>query len=216
MMTLLKRLQEYLDGHESDIFGYMLMWAQNELLPQVQAANQPGYEASLFLLTHAFIQTFMEKAYNLKGPRATEAFLKRFIDGTKHKDRFSRISSEMHEMRNVMAHQLYSSKTHDVAFDYRLTTGWDMVAGKLHINPRVYGDSFVRSLNGGRLWSWRKFTTRVPLTHQKYRFIVKWLDLKPGDPLRTQTEQLLQLNNLTSIRKTEKPLRKAYKHRYGV
>ena len=50
MLTLLTRLKEYLDGHESDIFGYML---QNELEPQVRAANRPSHEAALFLLTGA-------------------------------------------------------------------------------------------------------------------------------------------------------------------
>jgi hypothetical protein len=216
MLTLQTRLKGYLDGHESDIFGYMFMWAQNELEPQVQAANRPRHEAALFLLTHAFIQTFMDKTYNIKGPAATEGFLKRFIDGTKRKDQFARIASEMHEMRNVMAHQLYSSKTHDIAFDYRLTTGWDKIAGRLHINPKIYGDNFLASLNGGRLRHWQKFTTRVALTHQKYRFIIKWLDLKAGDLLRQQTEQLFLIPNVTAIRKAEKPLRKAFRARYGV
>jgi len=114
------RLREFVDGHEEEIFLRMMVWAENELLPQVHRVNVSGCEVGLFLLTHGFIQTFMEKTYEQRGVGATTAFLKQFIDGARKKDRFSLIGPEMHEMRNVMAHQLYSSRTHDIAFDYRV------------------------------------------------------------------------------------------------
>ena len=194
----------------------MMVWAENELLPQVHRVNVSGCEVGLFLLTHGFIQTFMEKTYEQRGVGATTAFLKQFIDGARKKDRFSLIGPEMHEMRNVMAHQLYSSRTHDIAFDYRLNTGWDRVSGILHVNPRIYGDRFIGAIDGGRFCDWRRFTTRVQLTRQKYRFIRDWLDLPKGDTLRDQIDQLVKLPNLTAMRPAERVLRQTLVARYAI
>ncbi|SRR6266852_5663476 len=216
MQPFLTRLKEYLEGDETEIFLRMKMWAQNELEPQVNLVNKPGYETALFLVTHGFVQTFMEKVYDLKGPSATHEFLRRFIDGAKKKDKFSHISGDIHEMRNVMAHQLYSSKTHDIALDFTIATGWDTISGRLHVNPKIYGDRFRDAIDGGRLTTWRKYINRIALTRQKYRFITAWLGLHKTDTLRQQIETLVALPNLTAIRKVEKPLRKAFRARYGV
>jgi hypothetical protein len=216
MQDSITRLREYVDGHEEEIFLRMKIWAQNELAPQVQVVNKPGYEIALFLLTHGFVQTFMEKVYDLRGRVGTTEFLRRFIDGKKKKEKFSLIAVDMHEMRNVMAHQLYSSRTHAIAFDYRLNTGWDRIGSNLHINPKFYGDRFIAAIDGGRLRRWRRFTTRVALTKQKYRFIRDWLHLPNGDPLRLSIENIITLPTLSAIRAAEKPLRKAFKIRYGI
>jgi hypothetical protein len=87
-------------------------------------------------------------------------------------------------MRNVMAHQIYSAATHNIAFDYRLNVGWDRIGNDLHVTPRVFGDQFIAALDGGKLSKWRTWTTPDLLLRQKWRFIADWLELKPKEPLR--------------------------------
>jgi hypothetical protein len=158
----------------------------------------------------------MEKAYALRGVLATEAFLRRFVDGRNKHERFSLIAAEIHEMRNVMAHQIYSSQTHNIAFDHTTAYGWRRVGSELRINPRIYADRFAAALDGGKFWNWRKWTTRLQLTKQKYRFIVKWLGLPASDLLRENVDRLLDAPNLSALRKIERSVRKEFSVRYGV
>jgi hypothetical protein len=194
----------------------MKMWAQNELEPQVRHVNVEGCESALFLLTHSFMQTFMSHVYDLHGRTATKAFLTRFVDGRRKHQRFALIAKQMHEMRNVMAHQLYSSLTHDIVFDYRLEVGWLFVADVLHINPKQYGDQFIAAIDGGRLAGWRKYTNRLSLARQKYRFIMSWLRLSNDDPLRAEIERLVRLPDLAALRAAEKSIRSQFRHRYDI
>ncbi|HEV7489103.1 MAG TPA: hypothetical protein VGQ65_25815 [Thermoanaerobaculia bacterium] len=210
-----ERLARYLDGRAVNIFGWMTIWAQNELLPQIAAVNKPNFETLLFLGTHSFIQAFMESVYDLRGLAGTKAFLERFMDESSSSNQFSLIAREVHEMRNVLAHQLYAIHTHHIAYDYRLAGGWERRSAMLHINPVVYGRQFGAALDGGRLTKWRKWTTPESLTVQKWRFIIRWLGLPKTDPLAQAVKALLSLTPDQIARGTP-AIRKMFAAKYGV
>jgi len=216
METFEERLRRFMDGRPVNIFGWMTVWAQNELLPQIRTVNRPGHEVLLFVGCHTFIQGFMEKTYGIKGPPATHEFLARFMDGRAQHMRFSAISAEIHEMRNVMAHQVYSSRTHDIALDYRLGDGWQRVASTLHLNPSIFGDQFIAALDGGRLRTWRRWTTPDTLLRQKWRFVADWLGLGRKDPLRVAVETFASLPSLQALSAAEPQLRSQFHAKYGV
>jgi hypothetical protein len=216
METFDERLARYLDSRPANIFGWMTLWAQNELVPQIKLVNRSGAEILLFVGCHTFVQAFMEKTYGIKGTTATHKFLSRFMDGASQNDMFSVVSAEIHGMRNVMAHQIYSAATHNIAFDYRLKVGWDRIGNDLHVNPRVFGHQFIAALDGGRLSKWRKWTTPDLLLRQKWRFIADWLDLKPKDPLRIAVESFAKLTSSSALISGEKALRQKFGAKYGV
>jgi hypothetical protein len=216
METFDDRLYRFLNSRPVNIFGWMTVWAQNELAPQVKLVTKPGAEVLLFVGCHTFIQGFMEKTYGIRGKAATHEFLLRFMDGSNTHDQFSAVFSEIHEMRNVMAHQMYSAATHDIAFNFKLKHGWHHIGTDLHINPTIFGEQFVAALDGGRLRKWRNWTSPELLMRQKWRFISDWLHLKPKNPLRIAVETFAQLPTMQDLATAEAALRKQFETKYGV
>jgi hypothetical protein len=210
-----ERLARYLDEDGVNIFGWMTIWAQNELVVQIGAVNKPNFETLLFLGTHGFMQTFMESAYHLRGVKATKAFLERFMDETPAANQFSLIADKIHEMRNVLAHQLYARHTHDIAYDYQISLGWEQHGDVLHVNPTIYGKQFISAVDGGRLRKWRNWTTPDSLVRQKWRFVVKWLDLRKDDDIAKAVKTLLAGSPQDIVRGTP-AVRKLFAARYFV
>ena len=192
------RLRRFL-SHEDEVPLTLLVWAQNFLLPQVHMAKENHLDNLTFLSTHAFIQTFSDMALGLQGRTATHYFLHSFMDDAMSNRQFSQVSEEIHEMRNVMAHKLFSSRTHDIALDYTMAEGWRRDQTLLRINPDVYAEQFIAAIDGGRLWQWKNFVTREQRIKQKYLFVRDWLDLTKKDTIRQAVDQLTALTTSQDI-----------------
>ncbi len=208
------RLRRFL-SHEDEVPLTLVVWAQNLLLPQVRVAKDHKLDNLTFLSVHAFVQTFSEKALGMQGRAATKYFLQSFMDGAVFDRQFSHVSDEIHEMRNVMAHQLFSSRTHDIALDYTMAEGWrrDQI---LLINPDVYAEQFIAAVDGGRLWQWKNFVTREQRIKQKYLFVRDWLDLPKKDAIWQGIEHLAALTNLQDIETTAGAVDVQIKQRYNL
>jgi len=102
-------------------------------------------------------------------------------------------------MRNVMAHQLFSSRTHDIALDYTMVEGWRREQTILRINPDIYTKQFLAAVDGGRLWQWKNFVTPEQRIKQKYLFVRDWLDLQKKDAIAQAVDQLTTLTTLQDI-----------------
>ena len=87
----------------------------------------------------------------MRGPAGTKFYLENFVDGDTEDRKFSLISDDIHEMRNVMAHQWWSSSTHDVALNHEMPEGWKLAGDILHINPIIYAEQFARAFEKGEL-----------------------------------------------------------------
>jgi hypothetical protein len=209
------RLRRFL-SHEDEVPLTLLVWAQNLLLPQVRVAKENHLDNLTFLSTHAFLQTFSEKALGIQGRAATKYFLQSFMDDTVSNRQFSQVSDEMHEMRNVMAHQLFSSRTHDVALDYTMPEGWCRDETLLRINPDVYAQQFIAAVDGGRLWYWKNFVTREQRIKQKYLFVRDWLDLPKKDGISQAIDQLTALTTLQDTQNAAAAVDAQINERYSL
>lgn len=193
------RLRRFL-SHEDEIPLTLLSWAQNDLLLQVRVAKEGRLESLVFLSVHAFIQTFSEKVLGRRGHEATKFFLHSFMDEGSSDRNFSQVSDELHDMRNVMAHQLFSSCAHDIALDYTMSEGWRRDQTTLHVNPDVFANQFIACVDGGRLWEWRTFVAPEQRIKQQYLFIRDWLVLAKTDAIAKAVEHLAALTTLADIR----------------
>src|SRR5262245_27004760 len=103
---------------------------------------------SLYLVTHAVMQTIAESMFGLRGFDCTKYFLSHYVDGSDTDKRFSLVSDEIHAARNVLAHQGYSTLQHRVEyFNNEIPEGWKRdSAGTVHINPNVYAQFFSVAL----------------------------------------------------------------------
>jgi hypothetical protein len=192
------RLRRFL-AHEDEVPLTLLVWAQNLLLPQLRVAKENRLDNLIFLGTHAFVQAFSEKALGVQGRVASKCFFRWFMDDAMSDRQFSQVSDEIHEMRNVMAHQLFSSRTHIIAIDYTMAEGWRREPALLRINPDVYAEQFITAVDGGRLWEWKNFVTSEQRIVQKYRFVRDWLDLPKKDTISQAVDHLTDLTALQDI-----------------
>lgn len=209
------RLKRFL-GNEREIPLTLIVWAQNLLIPQLEIAKERQLDNLIFLSTHAFIQTFSENVLGKNGRDATRYFLQSFMDGSSPSEQFSLISDALHEMRNVMAHRLFSSRTHDIALDYRMTEGWQRDGYLLRVNPDVYTKQFIDAVNGGRLWKWDRFVSTEEMIKQKYLFVLKWLDLPKSDAISQKVGQLVRLIALADIQAAARVIDSEVYLRYGL
>jgi hypothetical protein len=89
------------------------------------------------------MQMVTENMFDLTGKRGTRFFLENSIDGGTLDTKFSNISDDIHDARNVMAHRGYSGLQHrveyflGVTFRKRGTPG-----GTVLVNPDLYGEKF--------------------------------------------------------------------------
>jgi hypothetical protein len=210
------RLRRFLNSTEEEIPLNLMLWGQNFLLPQLRIAKQHLLDNLIFLGTHAFIQTFSEKVFGKTGLSATTFFLQNFLDGPNQDQQFSLIADELHEMRNVMAHKLFSSKTHTMVLDYGMSEGWKKALGVLRVNPMVYAEQFEAALDGGRLWDWEQFTTKETSIKQKYLFIKDWLALPKSDQISLLIKQLESASTMPDIQTAEAQIKQMISTRYNL
>jgi hypothetical protein len=216
METFDHRLQRFLGSGEKEIPLTLLVWGQNVLLHQLGIVRQHKLEDMIFLSTHAFIQTFSEVALGKVGRLATLFFLQNFMDGSEEHQQFSLIADEIHELRNVIAHQVFSSRTHNIAINYTMAEGWKRDQNLLHINPEIFALQFEAALNGGRLWKWHPFVAKEEAVKQKYRFIRGWLDLPKSDLISQQIAKLEKATAMDEISRLEGPIKQAIEVRYKL
>jgi hypothetical protein len=65
------------------------------------------------------MQMVSENMFDLTGLDGTKSFLSHYVDGADNDRKFSLVADEIHSLRNVLAHQGYSSLQHRVeTFQY--------------------------------------------------------------------------------------------------
>jgi len=171
----------------------------------------------MFLGTHAVIQTVAEKLFGLRGKDGTTFYLKNFLDGDKPDQKFSTIAEEIHDMRNVKAHQWSSAASHDLAFDYTMPEGWKRNGTTLHINPRVFRELFLAGFGlGGKIWTYRDLLAPETALVQKYRFLRDWLDLAKSDPIAVEIRKLEDATTAADRSAAEASIKTLVVNTYGL
>ena len=216
--TFEQRLKRYTDQPVDDTLGWMTMLIQNEHVVELRRARESKLYYCVYLMAHSIIQTVSETMFGLTGFNGTHFFLERFADGATEDKKFSRISREIHDVRNVLAHRAYSKMQHVVQyFVDDIDQGWARERdGSLTINPAAYSiqveDVFLRPT----LYQTFRAQPALKLLRLKFRFIRQWLELDKNDSLAESIKALDKLDATVDLKREEARLRAQIYQRYGL
>lgn len=131
----------------------------------------------LFLGIHAVALTISEAFFKKSGSDGYKLFLETFIDQLPDNMKFSLVAKNIHDWRNVLAHQWLGSMGHRINYDYNMSEGWRKDDdGILKINPKIYCESYLSAFSsGGKIWSYSNLFTQSQLEKIKKRIIDKYI-----------------------------------------
>jgi hypothetical protein len=216
MESFKDRLRRYTVGDDLEIFGWMTGMMQNYTLRELRIASEKGLYQCVFLCSHAIIQTISESMFDKRGIDGTRFYLENFVDESVKDRKFSLITEEIHEMRNVIAHQGYSSLQHNIDFNDEMAEGWKEVSNIVYINTTIYAEQFTKAFEGGAqvlLYLQLPVEERIK---RKYSFIRKWLGLEKTNKIAQAIKKLLDSATIQDIHTQEEDVTKMIFQEYGL
>lgn len=135
------------------------------------------YQTSLmFLGVHASALTIGEVFFaNGSMLKDYKQFLETFVDGDTEDLMFSLIAEDIHNWRNILAHQWLGSMGHRVEYDYQATLGWERRDDILVINPKIYCEAYLKAFSlGGKIWKYDQVFTADQLNEIHGRIVAKF------------------------------------------
>jgi hypothetical protein len=131
--------------------------------------------------------------------------------------KFSSITDEIHDARNVMAHQGYSSLQHRVEyFADDIAEGWRKDADTVLINPKLYAARFELAFRqGSHIEKYRQLTDDVRII-RKYQYIRQWLRLDRTHPISKEVKRLEGCATLQDIHTQETVIRQMIHDSYNL
>ena len=208
METFKQRLKRYVDNESLEIFGWLTVYLHNSYWGEIYAAKENRQYHSVYLLTHALIQMISENMFGFRSKQATKFYLENFVDGDTPDTKFSSITDDIHDARNVMAHQGYSSLQHQVEyFADDMAEGWKYDNGSILINPKVYGGRFEAAFGNGKIVQRYEQLTNETRIIRKYKFIRQWLQLDSNNPISIEIKKLARCVNPQDVQAQETVVR---------
>jgi len=216
--TFQQRLKRYTDQPAVDTLGWMKMMLQNTHAVELRRAREHKLYHCVYLLAHSIIQTVSEAMFDLTGLKGTHFFLEQFADGVTEDTKFSMIASEIHNVRNIIAHRGYSKKQHEVQyFIDDINQGWRRETdGTLVINPARYSIQVEEVFLRPTLYQAVCQQPALQLLKMKYRFVRQWLDLDKKDPITKSIEGLGNLDLSADLALEDTRIRRQICERYGL
>lgn len=212
-----KWLKRWTDEKDLEIFGWMTILIQNPYLHELRIAKENGLYHCVYLFTHAIMQTVSEQMFGLKGIDGTRFYLENFVDGHTHDKQFSLIADVLHHVRNVIAHQGYSSSQHIVEyFCDEITEGWKQDSDTVYINPRIYAEHFERAFSEGAHVQKYCLLSYEERAKRKYHYIRQWLQLDKSHPIAQEVKKLEACTNISDVRSHEATIQKMIYREYGL
>lgn len=173
-----KRISRFQDGPPIEIIETLLNSISNFLNNEIRLTiASDNYQTSLlFLGIHAVALTLSEAFFNKNGSEGYKLFLENFVDGETFDTKFSQIAKQIHDWRNILAHQWLGVSGYGVGYDYNSKMGWERRGEKIFINPIIYSEYYLEAFGtNGRLWDYQKMFTEEELAQIKERLLKKFL-----------------------------------------
>ena len=213
-----QRLKRYTDQPATDTLGWMTMLIQNEHVVELRRARENKLYYCVYLMAHSIMQTVSETMFGYTGLKGTHFFLEAFADGDSEDKKFSLISSELHDVRNVIAHRAYSRLQHVVQyFIDDIEEGWKREAdGTLIINPAQYSIQVEDVFRHPTLYKTFRELPALQLLQIKYKFVRQWLDLDKSDPIAQAVKALDTLDATADLQAVDDGIRRQICERYGL
>jgi len=168
----LKRLQ---GGEPDEAISTLLNSISNFFNNEIRITPDNTQASLLFLGIHASALTISEALFGKTGKDGYKKFLEVYIDGETENTKFSLIAKDIHNWRNVLAHQWIGSIGHVIGYDYVMTNGWERRDGELFINPKIYCEKYIGAFDtDGRIWDYRSILTEAEQEHAKNRIVKKY------------------------------------------
>lgn len=178
MEPLGKRKKRFQDGHPIEIIETLLNSIDNHFNNEIRRTTENGnYQTTLlFLGIHAVALTIAEGLFDKRGPEGYKLFLEKFVDGESPDTKFSEIAEVIHEWRNIIAHQWLGTGGYNIGYDYASDKGWEKKDQIIFINPKIYGDYYLKAfVAGGKIWGYSKILTEDQMQAAKDRLVRKFL-----------------------------------------
>jgi hypothetical protein len=209
METFRQRLKRYVDEPATETLGWMRVMLQNTHVVELRRARENKLYHCVYLLAHSIIQTVSEAMFGLTGLNGTHHFLEHFADGATEDLRFSMVSSEIHDVRNIIAHRGYSKTQHEVEyFVDDISQGWRREPdGSLTVNPALYGIQVEQVFLHPTLDLTFREQPALKLLQLKYRFVRQWLDLGKDDTIAKAIKALDGINASDDLERKDGEIR---------
>ena len=177
MESFQDRLTRFEQGPPTEVISTLTNSINNIFNPEISSAAKTGCWSLMFMGTHAVALTVSEGMFGLTGKRGYLRFLQAFVDKGDPASDFSAIGSEIHEWRNVLAHQWLSGAGHDFGLDPTLDSNWQRREDLLVINPDRYYEAYSQAFRtSSNLWRPERILSSVELEDAKARLIDKYVD----------------------------------------
>ena len=217
MESFKQRLKRYVDNEDLEIFGWLTVYLHNSYWGEIHTAKENRLYLCVYLLTHAVIQMISENMFGLRGKDGTKFYLETFVDGNNQDTKFSLINDDIHDARNVMAHQGYSSLQHRVEyFADEIAEGWKKDGDTVLINPKRYAEHFEPAFSQGlHVDKYQQLPAEVRIV-RKYQFIRQWLRLDGKNPISVEVKNLEDCATLNDVKAQETVIQKLIYASYNL
>lgn len=178
--TFQQRLQRFQNNSPIEFIETILNSIHNFYIPELQIAAQNKQSNLLVLGIHSIIETISENVFLKKGVDGFKFYLENFVDINKDGGRFSEISDELNDWRNIVAHQYISKLGHSFGYDYSITTGYKIENGIIILNPKIFFEQFQSAFlanNGNtkrKIWDYKEIIASDKMEEAKIKFLSKF------------------------------------------
>ena len=186
METYEKRLDRFTKNPPEEIILSMLSSIHSFLMPQLVIASEQKQNYLLVLGIHSAIETISKHIFLRPGRTGFKFYLKNFVDPVDAEEGFcfSKISSELNDLRNNIAHQWLSEQGHIMGYYDDQNQGYRYEGETLWINPTVYFRQFRSGFEEqGRtrymVWDYLELLDPTALDNVKARFLKRFTEQKP-------------------------------------
>lgn len=170
-----KRLKRFQSGDPEEIIETLLNSIDNFYNRQIDQAAASELWLLVILGIHAVALTISEGVFGKSGLTGFKFFLENFMDEKEEGFKFSEIAEEVHNWRNIIAHQWLSASGYDFGTDTQMVKGWEVRDGITYFNPKVYYQAFQKSFDGGgKIWNWESLLTQKEAQEAKERLLKKY------------------------------------------
>ena len=171
-----KRLKRLSEGKPVEIIDTLLNSMQNFFMGEIGSASENNLLYLVILGDHAVALTISEGLFGKVGVGGYKLFLEKFVDQAKEGFNFSEIAEDIHNWRNVIAHQWLSSSGYDFGIDLDLNLGWQKRGSITYFNPKLYHEAFNKTFSGGgKIWKYADILDEKQMQEAKERLLEKYI-----------------------------------------
>jgi hypothetical protein len=171
-----KRLARLTNGSPVEIIETLLNSMHNFFMREIGVASDNNLHYLVMLGDHAVALTISEGLFGKAGLDGYKLFLEKFVDQDSEGFNFLEIAENIHNWRNVIAHQWLSSSGYDLGIDLDMKLGWENRKGVIYFNPKLYHEAFNGAFKGGgKIWQYERILTEEQMQKAKERLLKKYI-----------------------------------------